>query len=78
MKMNKNILKIMWELTWKTFTPLVFVCLFINFICLIGAFLFWSTPKIYIPFTSGVIVSAIERFLLIFGFILGILTYENK
>jgi hypothetical protein len=76
--MNKNILKIMWELTWKTFTPLVFVCLFINFICLIGAFLFWSTPKIYIPFTSGVIVSAVERFLLIFGFILGILTYENK
>ena len=75
---NKNILKIMWELTWKTFTPLVVVCLFINFICLIGAFLFWSVPKFYIPFTSGVIVSAVERFLLIFGFILGILTYENK
>jgi len=76
--MNKNILKIMLELTWKTFTPLVVVCLFINSICLIGAFLFWSMPKFYIPFTSGVIVSEIERFLLIVGFWIAIFTYENK
>jgi len=76
--MNKNIIKIMWELTWKTFTPLVVVCLLINLICLIGAFVFWSVPKFYIPFTSGVIVSEIERFLLIVGFWIAIFTYENK
>lgn len=75
--MNKNILKIMWELTWKTFTPLLVVCLLINSICLIGAFVFWSIPKFYIPFTSGFFVSSIERVLLIIGFIVGIFTLRR-
>jgi len=76
--MNKNIIKIMWELTWKTFTPLVVVCLLINLICLIGAFVFWSVPKFYIPFTSGFLVSSLERITLVIGFIIAIFTYENK
>ena len=76
--MNKNILKIMWELTWKTFSPLLVICLFINLICLVGAFVFWSIPKFYIPFTSGHIVSVVERIVIAIGFIYAVFSYENK